>query len=106
MKMKQKKQAGQTLLEFAFLFVVLVLAFLAMQKFLQRSVQGKWKDSLQGMAKPYDPAGNHEEVFSMSSNAQTLINIIEDSEGNYHTWRTDTTNMIEDKTESTRFQGL
>ncbi|MFA6378513.1 MAG: hypothetical protein WCX16_01870, partial [Candidatus Omnitrophota bacterium] len=95
---KQKRKAGQTVLEFAVLFIVLVGALLAMQKYIQRGVQGKWKESIDGMGKQYDPAGNTTTSSTMSSNAETTISILPEA-GGYRTWRTDTMNMIEDKTE-------
>lgn len=93
-----RQQTGQTLIEFVVLFIVLIAAFLSMQKYIQRGVQGKWKETVDGMGKQYDPAGNITVSSSVSSNAQTIVNIVPEA-GGWRTWRTDTMNMIEDKTE-------
>jgi len=107
MKTKQRKTHGQTLLEFVVLFIVLVAALLAMKKYIQRGVQGKWKESIDGMGKQYDPGGNSITSYSMNSDAETTMEVIKDgATGNYHTFRTDTMNMVEDKTEQTNIDGL
>jgi Flp pilus assembly protein TadG len=102
--MKQKRK-GQTLLEFVVLFIVLVAAFLAMQNYLRRGVQGKWKENLDSMGKQYDPAANAQTTYSMESNATTEINVINEV-GGYRTWRTDTMNMTEDKDEYIKINGI
>jgi len=95
---QRAKILGQTLLEFVVLFIVLVAAFLAMQKYIQRGVQGKWKENVDGMGKQYDPSGNTTTSSSMETNAETIVNIVPQA-GGFTTWRTDTMNMTEDKTE-------
>ncbi|HOD12845.1 MAG TPA: hypothetical protein PLO93_05480 [Candidatus Omnitrophota bacterium] len=95
---KKSKALGQTLIEFVVLFIVLVAAFLTMQKYIQRGVQGKWKETMDGMGKQYDPAGNMTLTSSMSTNAETTVNVLVQP-GGLTTWRTDIMNMIEDKTE-------
>lgn len=102
---KSKKRKGQTALEFMVLFIVVIAAFMAMQKYIRRGVQGKWKETIDGMGKQYDPSGNLTVSSSLSSNAETNVNIINE-EGGFRTWRTDTMNMTEDKNEEIRFNGL
>lgn len=92
------KQKGQTLLEFAVLFIVLVGALFAMQKYIKRGVQGKWKESIDGMGKQYDPSGNMETTWTLYSNSETNVDIIPEPQG-YRTWRTDISNISENKTE-------
>lgn len=107
MRLKQRLKEGQTLLEFVVLFIVLAGALFAMQKYVQRGVQGKWKESIEGMGKQYDPAGNSITTYSTNSTAETDVDLVYDpSTGNYHTLRTDTLNMIEDKTEQMNIHGL
>jgi hypothetical protein len=105
-KMKRcAKQQGQTILEFVILFIVLVAAFLAMQKYIQRGVQGKWKESIDGMGKQYDPSGNMTVDSTMFSNAETVVNV-QQEDGGYRTWRTDSMNMTENKIEEIHINGL
>jgi hypothetical protein len=102
--MKQKRK-GQTLLEFVVLFIVLIAAFLAMQNYLRRGVQGKWKENLDSMAKQYDPAANAQTSYTMTQNATTTMNVNYEA-GGYRTWRVDTTNMTEDKTGFIKINGI
>ena len=104
-KKKNVKKSGQTFLEFAVLFVVLVAAFFAMQKYIQRGVQGKWKESVDSMSKQYDPAADITVFSHMTSDANTVIDVRPEA-GGYRTWRTDTMNMLEDKREETAIDGL
>ena len=101
----RKKRSGQTVLEFAILFIVLIGALLAMKKYVQRGVQGKWKESIDGMGKQYDPSGNLTTSSTMTSNAETTVNVVPEA-GGYHTWRTDVMNVKEDKSEQIDIQGL
>ena len=103
--LKIRSNNGQTLLEFVVLFIVLIGAFLAMQNYLRRGVQGKWKESLEGMARQYDPAANVATGYVLIQNATTVINVT-DEPGGYRTWRTDTTNMFEQKMDQIRINGI
>lgn len=103
-KFKYSKKA-QTLLEFVVLFIVIITALLTMQHYLRRGIQGKWHDSLDGMADQYDPAANMQTTYTMTSNASTEINVV-NGQGGYSTWRTDITNTIEDKVENIQINGI
>ncbi|MCX5681450.1 MAG: hypothetical protein NT079_04130 [Candidatus Omnitrophica bacterium] len=105
LKKYQKNRNGQTLLEFIVLFIVLVTAFLAMQKYIQRAAQGKWKESIDGLGKQYDPAGNIIATSNMESNAETIMDVTPALTG-YRTGRVDTSNTIENKTEEIKIDGL
>lgn len=70
-----------------------------MKNYMQRGIQGKWKETVDGLGSQYDPAGNLTKTSTMETNAQTIIDVVNQT-GGYHTWRTDTMNMIEDVTES------
>ena len=107
--MMKRKYKGQTLIEFAVLFIVLVAAFLAMQNYLRRGVQGKWKESLDGMGKQYDPTAVGHTTYTMETNATTEISVANDlgnQTGGYRTWRVDTTNSTENKDEYIKIMGL
>lgn len=103
--LKRKLRTGQTLLEFVVLFIVIIAAFLAMQNYLRRGVQGKWKESLDGMGKQYDPGANAYTTYTMDSNATTEINVIPGNAG-YTTWRVDTMNMLETKDDYIKINGI
>ena len=72
---------------------------------LRRGVQGKWKDTTDSMGKQYDPAATAQTNYTMSTEANTVLNVV-NVVGGYETWRTDTTNMTEDKNEYIKINGL
>lgn len=94
-----KSGLGQTLLEFVILFIVVIAALLTMKNYMQRGIQGKWRETVDGLGSQYDPAGNITKTSTMKTNAQTIINV-ENQPGGYRTWRTDIMNILEDTTES------
>ncbi len=97
---RQNNKKGQTLLEFAVLFVVVVSALVAMKPFIQQSFQGKLKETLDGMGKQYDPQGELHVSQVMSSNATTLMSVDTSNASGYTTSRIDETNTEESKTET------
>jgi len=103
--MMKRKRKGQTLLEFVVLFIVLVAAFLAMQNYLRRGIQGGWRKSLEGLGTQYDPAANSQTLHQLISNATTELNVINEV-GGYRTWRVDTANMFEYKQETVEINGI
>ena len=94
-----KNVFGQTLLEFVILFIVVIAALLTMKNYMQRGIQGKWRETVDGLGSQYDPAGNVKKISTTQTNAQTIINV-EDQPGGYRTWRTDIMNILENTTES------
>lgn len=94
-----KNVFGQTLLEFVILFIVVIAALLTMKNYMQRGIQGKWRETVDGLGSQYDPAGNVTKTSIMQTNAQTIINV-ETQPGGYRTWRTDAMNILENTTES------
>ncbi len=105
MKISLKITTAQTALEFIVLFVILVGAFLAMQKYIKRGIQGKWKANMESIGEQYDPLGTKHIVETMSTNSMTIMEAVEDlATGNLVTMRTDTSNTQETKTGTTTIQ--
>ncbi len=72
-----------------------------MQSYIKRGVQGRWKDTVDGLGEQYDPRA----VFSslnqtMNSTASTSIIVLDDEAGHW-TMRTDSASMDETKEGST-----
>ncbi len=50
------RQKAQTVLETAILLLAIVIAFVAMQVYLRRSIAGRLKDNIDAVGQQYDPA--------------------------------------------------
>ena len=46
---------GQTTIEYAMLLIVVIGAFLTIQNYLKRGVQGRWRDAVDSLGDQYDP---------------------------------------------------
>lgn len=97
---KIKNQKAQTFLEYAVLFVVIIGAFIAMERYISRGVQGKWKETIDGMGTQYDPAAEVHAVYTLESNSQTIMAVDDSDPDGFHTTREDFTNSTETKTET------
>ena len=97
----RRKKKGQTSLEYAVLLIVLMGAFLGMQNYMKRGVQGRWKASVDEMGEQYDPRTadtNIRETLSSSTNTSIIaMNTL----GGYWTQRTDVSTSMERKVGAT-----
>ncbi len=93
-------RAGQSALEFIVLFIIVIAAFLGMKKYAQRGIQGKWKETVDGMGKQYDPGASQNMTQSIVSFSQTIMEVDGEELGGYSTLRSDITESTETKTES------
>jgi len=98
--MSKNRKKGQTLLEFVVLFIVIVAALVSMRAYIQGSFQGKWKETIDGMGKQYDPQGELHVVQSMTSNTSTTMSVDTSNAEGYTTSRVDITNTDETKVET------
>ena len=93
-----KKKRGQTALEYTLLMIIVIGAFLAMQSYIKRGLQGRWKESIDQLGEQYDPqtADTHiRQTMTASTNTQIMtLNI----DSGYWTMRTDNTISTERKT--------
>lgn len=98
---KQKKfYKGQTLLEYAFLAVVVMVALMAAQNYIQKGMQGKWMDSLDSLGKQYDPQANVLSNHYTESESRTITTVCAIGDV-VRTYRTDVSNMNETLNETT-----
>jgi hypothetical protein len=85
---------GQSVLEFTVLIVIVIGAFIAMQLYVKRGIQGRWKNTIDDFGDQYDPRlTNSNVVHTMSGNSATQIQTIK-GVGGYWTQRTDASNSI------------
>lgn len=55
--MRKYRLKGQSLLEYAFLVAIVAAAFIGMQHYIKRSVQGRAKQAADNIGEPYDSQG-------------------------------------------------
>ena len=94
----RRNKKGQSALEYALLLIVLMGAFIGIQNYMKRGVQGRWKASVDELGDQYDPRTadtNLRQTLSSSTNTQIIaLNTF----GGYWTHRTDVSVSTEQKT--------
>ena len=99
--MLKRMKKGQTTIEYAMVLVVVIGAFIAIQNYMKRGVQGRWRDAVDTLGDQYDPRyANTSIQHSLSSTTNTQILAISDPDG-YWTQRMDESSSTETKTGST-----
>ena len=82
------------MLEYALLVAIVAAAFLGMQYYMKRSIQGKIKQSADGIGEPYDSAAMRSSVITTNVNAKYTTNTTSkllDAEANTYAIESNTT---------------
>lgn len=83
------RKRGQSIVEFTVLLTIVMGVFIAMQFYVKRGLQGRWKASLDDFGDQYDPyLTNANVVTRVLSNSGTQVQVIADI-GGFWTQRTD-----------------
>lgn len=99
--MFKKMKKGQTTLEYVILLTIVIGAFLAIQNYLKRGVQGRWRDAVDSLGDQYDPQTADTAIqYTLSSSTNTTILAL-NTEGGYWTKRTDESSSTDRKTGTT-----
>lgn len=92
---------AQTILEYVALLTVVVIALIAMRGYMQGSVQGRWKDSLDGLGDPYDPRRTSSFVrHTINTYSSTSVRVVPEPKGalnGYSTYKDDLSLTVEEK---------
>lgn len=89
-----KRSSGQTAMEFTILLMIVMGVFIAMQFYVKRGLQGRWKSTLDEFGEQYDPRlTNANVVTRILTNSGTQIQIVPDV-GGYWTQRTDNSSSM------------
>lgn len=103
--MMKRKGHGQSTLEYVILIVILIGVFIAMQNYIKRGFQGRWKSSIDEIGDQYDPAAvnsiiNYTQDVQSNSFVQAVSTVdpLGISGNGWVTNRTDTTDSTETKT--------
>jgi len=87
--MLKKMIKGQSSLEYAFLVVVALAAFLSIGNYFKRGIQGRWKGGIDSLGHQYDPRTADSKVtHALDSIMNSKILAIQDTDG-YWTKRED-----------------
>jgi len=99
---------GQSTAEYAFLFIIVMISFLAASLYIKRGLQGRWKQTIDDFGEQYDPTTMNTLITHRRiANSITTINTEQDAnQGGYWTNREDISNIIETTTGTTRTGGV
>ena len=94
------RKKGQTLIEYTVMIIILLGAFLAIQNYLKRGMQGRWKAVVDDMGDQYDPQRSNSYIRQgIVSNSETRI-IAFNAAGGFWTSRVDLSNSVETRSGS------
>jgi hypothetical protein len=75
------------------MLIIVIGAFIAMQFYVKRGIQGRWKTTIDDFGEQYDPRlTNANMLYQMHATSSTQIQTIKANAGNYWTMRTDSSN--------------
>jgi len=104
--LKKSAPGGQSSIEMAILFIVVIGALLCAQMYFKRGIQGRWKTAVDEMSDElYDPFSvNSDVTYRTAANSVVTIVTTEDATGSL-TIRTDQTNSLDTRSGTKRIGG-
>ncbi|MBN1870030.1 MAG: hypothetical protein JW847_05590 [Candidatus Omnitrophica bacterium] len=91
-------KTGQTAVEYTVLLILCIGAFIGIQNYAKRGIQGRWKSHIDEMGDQYDPRTADTNLRqTLTSSTNTTI-IVMNTQGGYWTRRTDESASTEQKT--------
>ena len=94
-----KKNSGQSLLEYSIMAIIVIAALLTMMNYTKRSLQGRWKTSLDDLGDQYDPkTANTHVIHQMNATSNTEVTMVDDTVNGtpgFFTLRTDKSSSTE-----------
>jgi len=93
-----KNQKGQSALEYTVYMMIILAAFLSMQTYFKRGVQGRFKQAIDDMGDQYDPRVAESNIVTTSiGERQTIMTVVEKEDGGQQTDRQDLESGTETK---------
>ncbi len=94
---------AQSTLEYAILIIIIIGVFIAMQQYIERGFQGRWKASIDDFGEQYDPRLVNSIInYAIVVNSDTLVTTIPETSDRgatgAYTKRSDSTHSVETKT--------
>lgn len=101
------RKTGQSSVEYVVLIIFLIGSLFAIGNYLKRGLQGRLKESVDGLADQYDPRYTTSNILQqVTANTMTTIYAVPidpaDPDSKKYTQRIDVSNMIETKTGATK----
>ena len=94
---------GQSTLEFVMLLVIVIGAMVAMQMYIKRAIQGRWKDTMESIGEQYDPTAMVTNIRQSAEGfSQIRIYLQNGSDGIWRSFREDFSETTEKKKGSSR----
>ena len=98
----RRGNAGQTILEYCIITIIVMASFLTMQGYIKRGFQGRWKAALDDMGEQYDPrlantALRQQLMTQANSSVHLLPRLAANGDTVYDTVRDDSTDSTETK---------
>jgi uncharacterized protein (UPF0333 family) len=96
--MLRSRKKGQSSIEYAILVIVIIGVFVAMNMYIKRGLQGRWKSAVDNLGDQYDPreADTSLRHVLMSNTATQIVSM--NAAGGMYTSRTDLSNSVERRT--------
>lgn len=92
------RRRGQSTIELATMMIVVIGAFIGIQNYAKRGIQGRWKQAVDQIGDQYDPRISDTNIrHTLTVNTDTAI-ISTNTIGGFWTTRRDVTNSYETKT--------
>ena len=67
---------GQTTIEYVVLLIIVIGSFVAIQNYVKRGVQGRWRDAVDSLGDQYDPRyANTSSDYKLISTTNTHIRV-------------------------------
>lgn len=96
------RKRGQSTFEFVTVTVLIIGAFLGIQNYAKRGIQGRWKQTVDQIGDQYDPRVADTSIRqTFTVNTDTSI-VTVNTVGGFWTTRRDMTNSVETKSGSTQ----
>ena len=92
-----KKNKGQSIMEFITVTTVIIAAFVAMQIYIKRGIQGRWKAAIDDLGDQYDPlAASSNFRYMLEATSNTVV-FMQNTDGEIFTKREDKSISTEKK---------
>jgi Flp pilus assembly pilin Flp len=92
-----RNKKGQSAVEYTVLLILLMGAFIGIQNYMKRGVQGRWKASVDELGDQYDPRTADTDIRETQSSLTNTSIIALNTLGGYWTKRTDASISQEQK---------
>ncbi len=96
---------GQTTVEYAFIFVIVIGALIAMTLYIKRGIQGRWREAVDSLGDQYDPTNMDTQItHTLDTNIESVVWTEENAYG-LTTMRNDVVESLDTRTGDSTVRG-